>query len=257
MRFPGRLIAAAAYLVGSHRQLDRCAPQRLARAGGAIMLLGIASGLIQIGLWDLTFRWTYRHFYNWVLPSAVCAAATCLVVYRRGALALIEAARPAWWARWPWLGALAGGWTVLLNYAVRWWNPDWPTQLPPALVWLWPRALYRAMLLAAVWGHWSALVLGQFHRPADRTDPATRALAEGASPLAGAAWLALPLAGSFVFLMFLPQALRFVPPAAALAAALGGGTLLVRLHGGLCREALLATNVLTQGGFLLAYAAVR
>lgn len=152
---------------------------------------------------------------------------------------------------------MAIAWAVALNYAVRYWDPDWPTHLPPAAAWLWPRALYRAIMLAPVWGSWAMLVLPKFHPPTGRTDPQTRTLAQSTSPLAAAVFLALPLAGSFIYLMFLGQAARFVPPAAAILAALGGGTILIRIRGRLCREALLAANVLTQAAFILAYLVVR
>lgn len=178
------------------------------------------------------------------------------------------ARKPAWAARlarrWPamrqwkgWLGlaTLAAGIGAILNHAVRV-DPDWPTRLPQAWAWLWPRALYRVLLLTPVWGAWSMLALGQFHRPSARTDAPARHFAAGVSPLATAAWLAVPLAGSLIYLNFLfPW--HFLPPVAAMLAALGGGTLIVRLRGGLSRAALLATNFLTQLAFLIAYVAVK
>ncbi len=222
------------------------------------MLLGAAWGLILVGVWELTYRLTWARLFHWVVPAAACAAATAGVAYRQGFLALTETvAGRRRWLSWAALPAAAAAWAAILNYAVRYWNPDWPTQLPPAAAWLWPRALYRAMLLAPVWGSWAMLVLPQFHRPDAGTDAHTRALAEKTSPLSAAAYLAVPLAGSFVYLMFLWPPFRFLPPAAAVLAAVGAGSVIVRVRGGLCREALLAANVVTQAGFLLAYLAVR
>ncbi|KKK89720.1 hypothetical protein LCGC14_2730260, partial [marine sediment metagenome] len=141
-------------------------------------------------------------------------------------------------------------------HALGWKRPDWPTQLSPGWQWLWPPAMYRAVLLGPVWGAWSMLVVGQFNHPVARTDRPTRELVGGISPLATAVCLALPLAGTVVYLLHLAPALRFVPAGAAIAAALAGGALLVRLAGGLCRGALLATNILTQLAFLAASSAV-
>ncbi len=259
MRTLTRIFAAAVYVAGSRRRLSRIDPQRLAGAGAAVMLLGAAWGLATIGLWEAAYRLTWPRLMNWVVPAGVCAAATVLVAWRAGFLALIETVPlPRPWLKWPALLLAGACWAAVLNYALRWWNPDWPTQqLSPGLIWLWPRALYRALLLAPMWGVWSMLVLPQFHRPGAGCDPHTRALAGSVSPLAAAAALAAPLAGTFIFLRFLPAPLRFLPPAAATAAAIGGGTLITRLRGGLCREALLATNALTQSAFLTAYLAVR
>ena len=162
---------------------------------------------------------------------------------------------PERWEQWLWLATLGASVAAILNHAVRM-DPDWPTRLPQSWAWLWPRALYRVLLLTPVWGAWSMLALGQFHRPSAGTDAAARHFALGVGPLTTAAWLAVPLAGSLIYLNFLfPW--HFLPPVVALLAALGGGTLIVRLRGGLSRGALLATNFLTQVAFLVAYVTVK
>ncbi len=256
MRILGRLIAAVVYIAGPSARVDALPAERPA-GGGPIMAVGIFWGLAMIGLWDLGYRLTWER-YTWVLPSVLCALATVGLAYRRafeGPLGLIGLGG---WLKWPALAALAAAWAYAVNEAVRYWGQDWPTQqLSPAIIWLWPRALYRVLLLGPVWGSWAMLALPQFHRPNERTDPHTRALARGTSPLAAALYLAAPLAGTLVYLMFLPQPFRFAPPAAAVAAALGGGSLMVVAFGGLCRRALLAANVLTQAAFLWAYLLVR
>jgi hypothetical protein len=143
----------------------------------------------------------------------------------------------------------------MLNHAVRGY-PDWPTQLPPAWAWLWPKAIHRVLLLTPLWGSWSMLALGLFPRPRADADACTLQFAGSIGPLAAAAYLLAPLGGSVVYLNFL-YPWHFVPPAAALLGALGAGTLLVRLAGSLDRSALLATNVLTQLAFLAGYLLVR
>jgi len=247
-----RLAAAVAFITGIGRRVVRRAP-----GGRSIMLAGLLSGLAMAGLWDLGYRLTWER-YTWVLPSVLCGLATVAVAYRGAFEAVLAGIGLRGWLKWPGLVGMAAAWAYCVNEAVRYWGPDWPVQpISPAMIWLWPRALYRVLLLGPVWGSWAMLALPQFHRPNDRTDPHTRALAGKTGPLAAAVCLAVPLAGTFIYLMFLPQPLRFVPPAAAVAAALGGGSLAVLAFGGLCRRALLAANALTQSAFLLAYLAVR
>jgi len=252
-----RFAAAALFVVGSRRRLRRRPPEDLSGAGARLMLLGAGWGLALVGIWQATYDLTYPLWFIWVVPSAACAAAT-LLVYHRGFAALARPpTSPRPWLTLPAAAVLAAAWAHMLNEGVRYWDPDWPVQAPRALAWLWPRAVCRVLLLAPVWGSWSMLVLGQFHRPGPKTGPHTRVLAATTGPLAAAAWLALPLAGSFVYLMFVPLPWRFLPPAAAVAGALGGGTLMVRARGGLTRDALLAANVAAQTLFLLAYLLVR
>ncbi len=262
--FGKRIISAFWLLWLPASKLKRHPPERFARTGGAVMLLGLAWGGLLAALWDLSFRLTWPALLNWVVPAVVCAAAMTLGPYRLAAASLLEAAigrqaSPASappWVRWVALGTLTALVALGLNYAVRWWDPDWPTHLPQSWAWLWPRALYRMLILAPVWGSWSMLGLVQFHRPGPVTDAPTRQFAASVGPLAAAGYLMGPLAGSLIYMNFL-YPWHFLPAAAALAAGLGGGTALVRLRGGLCREAMLATNFLTQLLFLLAYLAAR
>jgi len=236
-------------------------PAKVHRAPGpsGLMLAGMGWGLVTIGLWDLCSRLTWEPLVNWVVPACVCAAATVLGAYRRaflgGLASLPKVRRPLQWIA---LLAIAAGWAVMLNDALRYWDRDWPTQqLSPAILWLWPPALYRVLLLMPTWGSWAMLGVIAFHRGGEHIDEPTRALAGRTSPVSVALWLALPLAGTFIYLMFLDRPARFLPPAAAIVAALGGGAAIVRLRGRPDRLALLATNVLTQAAFLLAYLQVR
>jgi hypothetical protein len=257
-----RLAAAFLFLAGSRRRLSQYEPPRFAGLGGHLVLLGLLWGVLLAGLWETTYRLTtWARLMGWVVPACVCAVVTVLGPCRPGCLSLAQAVtatkRPKWFRllRRPVFLGLAGAWAAL-NHALGWKEPHWPMWLPAQLAWLWPKAMYRVLLLAPVWGAWSMLVIGQFHRPTARTDPRTRHFAAGVKPIASAAYLVVPLAGTFVYLLFLWPPLRFVPPAAALLAALGGGAFIVRLRGGLDRETVLATNVVTQLAFLAACAAV-
>ncbi len=257
-----RIISAMLFLTVSERRLDKLDPRRFERLSGAMMLLSIAFGVVLAGLWNLTSHVTcvaWPHLLNyWVVPSVVCGLVIVFGPYRRSAAAFVESAvgggRPV---RWVGLVLLAAGLSVILNFAFRQSNPDWPTQLPRQLTWLWPRPICRVLLLSPVWGAWSMIVLVQFHRSDKRTDPPGLRFAETVSPIASALCLAVPLAGSLMFLNFLHPWRHFIPPAAAVATALGGGTLIVRRCKGISRKTLLATTFLTQLGFLTAYLIVR
>ena len=257
--FVSRFVAAALYLAGSPAQLAARGAARFEGIAAPLMLLGLLWGVMLAVLWELIYRLTFPTTMNWILPAAACAALTVLLPYRRACLALgrgLSGPR----RRWPWLE-----WATLVGQAVAffaayhalgWKAPGWLRQLPSGWSWLWPRAMYRVLVLSPLWGTWSMLVVGKFHRPAPEADPATRRFLGSVSQASAAAWMALPLAGSFISLLHLAQPLRFVPPAAAIVAALGGGALLARRRGGLGREVLLGTGVLTQLAFLGACAAV-
>ena len=257
-----RVISAFLLLTSSTESLAGTDPRRFERLAGAMMLLSIAIGAVLAGLWDLTSHVTcvvWPHLLNyWVVSSLVCGLVIVFGPYRRSAASLIESAVGVGrLSRWVGPALLAAVVAVVLNYAFRQSNPDWPTQLSLQLAWLWPRPLCRVLLLMPVWGAWSMVVLVQFHRPDDRTDPPARCFAETVGPLSSAVCLAVPLAGSLMLLNFLYPWRHFIPPAAAVATALGAGTLIVRRRGRMSRKALLATNFLTQLGFLTAYLVVR
>lgn len=257
-----RIISALLFLTASEQSLQRSDPGRFARLGGAIMLLSIAVGVVLAGMWNLTSHVTWVFWSGmlnyWVVSSLVCGSAIVFGFYRQSASVLIESAvgrsRLGLWVG-PVL--LAAGVAVILYYAFRQSNPDWPTQLPRQWGWLWPRPLCRVLILSPVWGAWSMIVLVQFHRPDERTDPPTRRFAETVSPFRSAVCLAVPLAGTLIFLNFLHPWRHFIPPASAVATALAAGTLIVRRRGMMSRKTLLATNLLTQLGFLAAYMSVR
>ncbi len=263
VKFPKRIISSLLFLTASEQRVQKSDPKRFSQPACAMMLLNIAFGLILGGIWSTTYHVTWVLWRSlldhWaVFPSAVCGLVMVFVLYRQSAAALIEPltgkSRPA---RWIGLTMLAVGVYAILNYSFRQSNPDWPTQLPQQWSWLWPRPICRVLLLAPVWGAWSMVVLGQFHRPGDRTDPPAKYFAETVSPIASAACLSVPLAGSLLLLNFMSPWRHFIPPAAAVAAALAAGTLIVRQRGEISRKTLLATNFMTQLGFLVAYLIVR
>jgi len=216
------------------------------RAWPSVLLAGLGWAFVPVALLQTACRWGWPHGLGWLIPAALCAAALALRPGGRGPIVTALALT---------LGAV--GVAAAINYAVRYWDPDWPTQLPQPWAWLWPRALYRVLILMPVWGAWALLALGRFRPPGDLTDAPTRRLVETTGPVRAAAMLAVPLAGTLVGLMFLRPAMRFVPPAGAVLAGLAGGAILARRRGHLGREVLLGANLLAQMGFLGGYLLVR
>ena len=98
------------------------------------------------------------------------------------------------------------------------------------------------------------LVLPQFCKPDEATEPAVAAFAAGCGPLAAAACMAVPMGLSICYFSYLAWTQLAIAGAAVLAAT-AGGTLLCRATGGLKRDSLLAANLLTQIVFILAYLA--
>ncbi|KPK79432.1 MAG: hypothetical protein AMJ81_13265, partial [Phycisphaerae bacterium SM23_33] len=116
MAFLRRFVDGFVFVSGSRRQLRRRAPEGFAPLAGRLMLLGIAWGLVVVGLWELTFRFTTRaRLVGWVVPACVCAAATVFGPYRPGCLSLartLTGIKPPRWLRllrWPVFLALTGG----------------------------------------------------------------------------------------------------------------------------------------------------
>ena len=251
MKATEKLLAAGTYLAGSPARLGRLPPERFEGLATAVVLLSAGWGLAQVGIWEVSHRvfWVWLGHLNWIAQSGLAAGATVLAAYRRAAWALAETIvgpRRLWQAVA--VAAMAAGAWSLYN-ALGWSAMDWPMRLPAAVEWLWPPAPYRVLLLAPVWGAWGMIVPGRFRRPDGRTDEPTRRFVGGIGPAAVVVYLALPLAGSLVYLNHL-YPWHFVPPMAALGAAIGGGALVVRLRGRLDRGALLATNLLTQAAFV-------
>jgi hypothetical protein len=96
------------------------------------------------------------------------------------------------------------------------------------------------------------LLAGQFCRPSARTEPAVAALARGCGAMTTTAVLAVLVAVTVTYFNHLPLTQLGIS-ATAIVTAAAGGVLLCRRWGGLCRSALLASNMLTQIAFLLAY----
>jgi hypothetical protein len=184
VKFSKRIISSLLFLTASEQRVQRFDPKRFSQPACAMMLLSVAFGLILVGSWSTAYHvmWVLRRDlldYWAIFSSAVCGSMAVFILYRQSAAALIEPvtgrSRPG---RWIGLAMLAIGVSVIINYSFRQWNPDCPTQLPLQWRWLWPIPICRVLLLTPVWGAWSMVVLGQFHRPGERTDPPAKCFAE-------------------------------------------------------------------------------
>jgi len=229
-------------------------PDRFARAWLGLMLLSLGWGIAAASLYGLAWQ-RFRDYTGIdLIPVAAVVAAMAGWLYRKAISALG--------------GALCGRSAedravgasvvvvvlVLLLLGLRSRQPDWPTHLP--WIWHWiPRTMFRVLILAPLWGAWAMLIVPQFCRPTERTEPAVAALIGGCGPLTAAVCMAVPLAPTlYAFRVWGWWYLTI--PAGAIVAALVGGLLLCHRHGGPTRRALLAVNLLTQIVFVLCYLAV-
>jgi hypothetical protein len=250
---------ALVFLAGSQQRADRLAPPQ-GRVGVCLMLISVAGGAVLNFLYGqiLHVTWDYYRILNWIIPSILIALLFALVYYRAALVALLEmiprVRRLPPWGRRLCLVVLAGGICLAFNYGMGW-QRDRPTLPGEAWQWLWPEPLFRILVLSPMWGAWAMLALPQFHHPTDRTDPAARLLAAGVNPISAALLLIAPLGGTLVYLRYLAP-WHLLPPAVALAAALGVGSGLVHANG-MNRRTLLAANATTQLLFLLAYVLVQ
>lgn len=240
-------------LTADTARLDSEPAHRFVRAWGGLILLAVVSGVALVGVWGLAWRMT-----TGVGIAPVIAALTLVLwPFRRGIGAMAELLAPddpA--ARAVVASALVAFWPFCF-LAIKTYFYHGELVLPAAIAWIRPDAeCYRVLLIMPCWGAWSMLVACQFPRHAERIEPPVAALAGGCGPMATAVSLAIPLTVTLFYFGFLGWWGVTIPLATALAGTIGP-VVLCRIAGGLRRRPLLATNVLTQGVFLLAYLANR
>lgn len=135
-----------------------------------------------------------------------------------------------------------------------WWpsNDDWRSWFN----WMYPRPIYRPLLLAPLWGQWGMLVALCAGRAAPNTDTLTRTYSRELSAWKLVVHSMLPL---FLTSVFLSRGGRFFtgPMIAAilLAATILFSTVVANLRGGQSRTTVLATGLFVQIFFLFLYRA--
>lgn len=225
-------------------------PGRFARAWLGVMVVSLLWGSASVMLWSWTWG-LFGDFYGIpFMPVAAVIAVGLLWPYARSVLAMAESLVGRDGQRSVAVAALVVVWTLML-LGIRG-QDDWPHYLPPILQWTRPQAMLRAMLLAPLWGGWAMLLAGQFSRPSARTEPVVAAFARGCGVFTTMIVLAPLLLATVTYFNNLPWTQLSISATAIIVAA-AGGALLCRRWGGLCRSALLATNMLTQIAFILAY----
>lgn len=144
---------------------------------------------------------------------------------------------------------------VLSIQELRGWWPasgDWRSWFN----WMYPRPIYRPLLLAPLWGRWGMLVALYSGRPADDADDLTRAYSRGLNLWKLVVHSALPLALSCLYLT--RGGRIFTGP--MIAAILLGltilfATIVANLRRGQSRTTILATGLFAQMMFIILYRA--
>jgi len=242
---------AVLLFLGSDEQFAAQDPKRFRRTWVGVLVASAAWGVASAVLWEAAsavFGW-----YSGIplIPAAAVLSAGCMGLYRRGVAGLVELLS----GRDGTLRAMTAAVIVLVWSAIllglRGWTDDWA----PYPWWLIrPRAMYRPLLLAPVWGAWAMLVTCKLRRPTAKTEPAITAFAAGYGPVVTTAVFGVLLAVTISYFNYMPWTQLTICATGAASAVLSGW-LFSRSTGGPTRRALLAANVATQLGFLLGYLA--
>ncbi len=251
-RLPGLML-----LVADDAALARQEPRRFRFAWLSLLGVSLAWGGASVAVWATAWKLFGDISALLVMPSL---AVTVLAVLGPGRLMFNSLARRLGGRRVV-LRSLAG--TILactIGCALLAIKPETYTpenRWPDLLAWLRPaHKMYRVMWLMPLWGAWAMLILPQFRKPDDRTEPSVAALAGGFGPLSAAACMGAILAVTILYFGFMPWT-QLTISLAAITAAVAGGMVFCAMEGGLSRRALLSTNLLTQIVFVLAYVANR
>jgi hypothetical protein len=235
-------------------RLQQEEPARFTRAWTGLMGLSLLWGLACIALYAVCWRIFGDYTGIPLVPAAAVLAASAMGLYRRALASLAQLLgrdRPTETAT---AAALIVAVLAMLLLGLRSWKSDLPYNWWLALIR--PEMLFRALLLAPLWGGWSMLATCQLRWSRPCRDAITRALAAGGGFLAAPAMLVALLVLTIVYFNHLPWTQLSIAATGALGA-VAAGWLTTRLEQGLTRRSLLAANLLTQMAFLLAYLANR
>ena len=246
-------------LTAGDERLADAAPERFGRAWIGLVGLSLLWGIAMAYLFGAAGSLFGEVTGLLMMPAAVVTTATVAWLYR---LAVVDLARVVARSRAEQVAPVAAAVTLVLALAMcglKSHQPDWSNGLPWFLHWI-PRTMFRTLILAPVWGGWAMLITLQFCRPTEQTEPAVVALGRGCGPLTAAMCMLAPFAATvWSFRMFYHAHewwQNLIIPAVTALTAIAGGWLICRLDGAPTRRGLLATNMLTQLVFILAYLAV-
>lgn len=270
----GDLTVALRYLLsgGASGLVGRVAPGVLRRSVIWFVPIGLLIGLAWVGV----FRVSWRVFGQETaalraIPALTILLLECLLTGRLLLWAAVSVTSPNSDARGRGSGpsgdtglSFCGGAVLLLLLLGQWiliaGIPDlqswWPAQADwrHAFNFLYPKSIFRPLLLAPLWGRWAVLLAATVGRAAPGADPHTIALTEAMSPSRLLRQSLLPLLLTIVFFSRVHN--RFVGLIMALivfAVTFLAAVVMAQRRGGQDRTTVLATAQTAQVSFLLVY----
>ena len=240
------------FLTASDERLAAQTPGRFTYAWLGLMGLSVLTGLMLVGVWSVIWQ-VFRDWDRLSRPAGVTAIVLLAWPLRRALVSIGPVLRFRDRAN---RMAVVGAAAVLIGVGFMSLVERYPSAyeyaMPSWIAWIRPElSIFRVLLLMPVWGAWSMLIAVQFRRPDAITDPVTRRFARGCGPLAAAACMAPPLAGTIVFFHYMGQAGQLVITGGTIVTAIVSGPIFCRIGGGMTRRALLAGNMITQIVFLM------
>jgi len=256
------------FLTAGDDRLAAQKPGRFTYAWLGMMGLSVLTGIMLIGVWSVVWQ-MFQDYDRLSRPAGVTAIVVLVWPLRRPLASIGPALRIRQKANQVAMAgvvaALVGvGFMSLVDrFPYEYPMFDWIDKYPMFdwidkyamegwIAWIRPElSIFRVLLLMPVWGAWSMLIAVQFRRPDGITDPVTRRFANGCGPLAAAACMVLPLAGTILFFHYMGMVGQLVITGATIVTAIASGPILCRIGGGMTRGALLAGNMITQVVFLM------
>ena len=243
-----------AFLTAPDDRLADAAPETFANAWWALLAQSVMWGAAIVLVWQRAYYLFGNMSGIWSVSTAAVLVFMFLGPFRRALLGSNRLLSPGGPDGGQWVAGL-----TLLTFALVLltvkpgdvWVVHEPS-LPWCLGWMRPnKEADRALLLMPIWGCWGMLIIGQFCRPGERTEPAVVALVKGCGPITAVASILLPVAGTWFYFGYLGRWQHLTMSAFGACSAVIGGMYLCRRGGGLSRAAMLTTNLLVQLAFLL------
>ncbi len=266
------LLLAAAYLLLPARRSPPTTADQARRAIGWIVPIGLILGLVWVGAFRASWRLYGQAGSLRLVPSLVVVLLECLAT---GPLLLLGLARTV--SRWSEGGsdvraesdrsatfpailvlvaALLAQFVLISSLEDRsgWWPlpDDWRHHFN----FLYPRPIYRPLILAPLWGRWGILLAASVGRPARGADAATIGLNSGMNPGRLLRQALLPLALTAIYCSRSRNYLTGVMIGMIVFGLTYLATVvLVRKGGGQNRDVLFAGGQVSQIAFLAVYRA--
>jgi hypothetical protein len=249
-----RLLCPVLLLCADDSRLDRCPPRAYASAWVGLLVASLLWAVASVGIWGLAWQ-IFGGYDLLIMPPAVFLCVMLIGPFRQAAGAVVRLAGGRDSARQAVVAAAIGllMFGAMLSMKHRAYHNEDPW--PMVVAWARPNVeLFRVLLLMPLWGAWAMLISCQFCKVSSRAGAATRAFVAGAGPFAAALLMGALLAVTILYFAFLPW-WQLCISGVTIVAAVIGGVVFSRVNGGLDRDVLLATNLVTQIAFMLSYLA--